>query len=220
MSIGNFPESLSQAILVGIILVGRLGVVRLASDAAEQPSDRRPASIPSVLGCGRERDLCRSWSREGEDMRANLRTKILDFRGFDSSRILILRGGILMSIGNFPEILSQRILVGIILVGRLGVFGAPRARIQGLFTGASPANRTCCGSCNLSVKEPHVNDFNEYSRTIIRGDPRLRFILLQRACSAVSSFRRYYQFLSHFKRAESERDSTKRIFLAPEGCAV
>ena len=26
-----------------------------------------------------------------------------------------------MSIGNFPEILSQRILVGIILVGRLGV---------------------------------------------------------------------------------------------------
>ena len=35
---------------------------------------------------------------------ANLRTKILDFRGFDSSRILIVRGGILMSIGDFPEI--------------------------------------------------------------------------------------------------------------------
>ena len=52
---------------------------------------------------------------------ANLRAKILDFRGFDSSRILILRGGILMSIGNVPESLSQRILVGIILVGRLGV---------------------------------------------------------------------------------------------------
>ena len=28
-------------------------------------------------------------------------TKILDFRGFDSSRILILRGGIPMSTGNF-----------------------------------------------------------------------------------------------------------------------
>ena len=42
---------------------------------------------------------------------ANLRTKILAFRGFDSGRILILRGGILMSIGNFPEMLSQRILV-------------------------------------------------------------------------------------------------------------
>ena len=35
---------------------------------------------------------------------ANLCTKILDFRGFDSSRILISRGGILMSIGDFPEI--------------------------------------------------------------------------------------------------------------------
>ena len=52
---------------------------------------------------------------------ANLRTMILDFRGFDSSIILGLRGGILMPIGNLPEILSQRILVGIILVGRLCV---------------------------------------------------------------------------------------------------
>ena len=32
---------------------------------------------------------------------ANLRTEILDFGGFDSSIILIMRGGILMSIGNF-----------------------------------------------------------------------------------------------------------------------
>ena len=32
----------------------------------------------------------------------------------------MLRGGILKSIGNFPELLRQRILVGIILVGRLG----------------------------------------------------------------------------------------------------
>ena len=52
---------------------------------------------------------------------ANLRTKILDFRGFDSSRILISRGAILMSVGNFPESLSHRILAGTILVGRLGV---------------------------------------------------------------------------------------------------
>ena len=34
---------------------------------------------------------------------ANLRTNMMDFRGFDSSIILILRGGILMSIGYFPE---------------------------------------------------------------------------------------------------------------------
>ena len=52
---------------------------------------------------------------------ANLCTEILDFRGFDSSRILILRGGTLMSIRDSPEIWSQRILVGIILVGRLCV---------------------------------------------------------------------------------------------------
>ena len=40
MSIGNFPESLSQAILVGIFLVGRLGVVAssnfLAKDKQKQ----------------------------------------------------------------------------------------------------------------------------------------------------------------------------------------
>ena len=52
---------------------------------------------------------------------ANLRAKILDFGGFDSSRIFSLRGGILMSIGNSPEVSSQRILVGMILVGRLGI---------------------------------------------------------------------------------------------------
>ena len=51
---------------------------------------------------------------------ANLCTKILDFRGFDSSRILIVRVGILMPIGRLPESLSQGILVWIILVGRLG----------------------------------------------------------------------------------------------------
>ena len=33
----------------------------------------------------------------------------------------MLRGGILMSIGNFLEVLSQAILVGIMLVGRLGI---------------------------------------------------------------------------------------------------
>ena len=31
MSIGDFPETLSQAILVGIMLVGRLGVIKCHS---------------------------------------------------------------------------------------------------------------------------------------------------------------------------------------------
>ena len=52
---------------------------------------------------------------------ANLRTNNPDFRGIDSSIILMLRGGILMSTGDFPKVLSHQILVGIILVGRLGV---------------------------------------------------------------------------------------------------
>ena len=51
----------------------------------------------------------------------NLPTIIVDFRGFDSSIILILRGGILRPIGDFPESLSQAMLVGVMLVGRLGL---------------------------------------------------------------------------------------------------
>ena len=62
---------------------------------------------------------------------ANLRTKILDFRGLDSSIILSVSGGILRSIGNSPDMLSQRILVGIILVGRLGVVTAETGREVG-----------------------------------------------------------------------------------------
>ena len=65
------------------------------------------------------------WSRkfgtQAEQNAANLRTKILDFRGFDSSRILISRGGILMFIGNFPESVGQRISVWRCLVWRLAV---------------------------------------------------------------------------------------------------
>ena len=52
---------------------------------------------------------------------ANFRTYIMEFRGFDSSIILILRGGILMSRSDILESLSQAILVGIMLEGRLGV---------------------------------------------------------------------------------------------------
>ena len=53
---------------------------------------------------------------------ANLRTKILDFRGFDSRIILILRGGVLMSIGDFPESLSQQILAGTIFFREIMVY--------------------------------------------------------------------------------------------------
>ena len=42
----------------------------------------------------------------------NLPTKIVDFRGFDSSIVLIQRGGIPRPIGDFPESLTQAMLVG------------------------------------------------------------------------------------------------------------
>ena len=65
--------------------------------------------------------------RELAQRTANLRTRILYFRGSDSERILILRGGIFSSIGDFLEILSQQILVGIIFVGRLGILGGKKS---------------------------------------------------------------------------------------------
>ena len=52
----------------------------------------------------------------------NLPTNIVDFRGLDLSIILISRGGILMSIGDFPQSLSRAMLVGTMLVGVLGVY--------------------------------------------------------------------------------------------------
>ena len=64
----------------------------------------------------------------------NLPTNIVDFRGFYSSIILILRVGIPRFIGDFPESLSQAMLVGTTLVGRLGVSGLFRDKTtRGLF---------------------------------------------------------------------------------------
>ena len=45
----------------------------------------------------------------------------MDFGGFDSGITLISSGGIYRPIGDFPESLSQAMLVGTILVGGLGV---------------------------------------------------------------------------------------------------
>ena len=75
---------------------------------------------PACFSPGAPRD--ETAAPRGAGCAADLRTnRIMDFRGLDSSIILILRGGILMSVGDFLESLSQAILVGIILVGRLGV---------------------------------------------------------------------------------------------------
>ena len=50
----------------------------------------------------------------------NLPNNIVDFRGFDSSTILVLRGGIPRPIGDSPESLSQAILVGCNISRRIG----------------------------------------------------------------------------------------------------
>ena len=80
---------------------------------------------------------------------ANLCTKILDFRGFDSSIILMLRGGIPRPIGNFPEVLSQRILAGRFFVGRFGVHERQTVCAGGLYlsptmTGLPHGMRLAC----------------------------------------------------------------------------
>ena len=62
-----------------------------------------------------------SWeTRSTYTVTANLPTNIADFRGFDSSIILILRGGIPRPIGYLAESFSQAMLVGVMLVGRIG----------------------------------------------------------------------------------------------------
>ena len=89
--------------------------------------------------CARTRPVQRARGRARARVRArdmaNLRTKILDFRGLDSNIILVLRGGFPMSTGSFPESLSQRILAGIILVGRLDVCAYSRS-----FRACAPGN--------------------------------------------------------------------------------
>ena len=54
----------------------------------------------------------------------------MDVGGFDSSIILIRRGGIPRPIGDFPESLSQAILVGMMLVGRLGAVDNDAQRVE------------------------------------------------------------------------------------------
>ena len=83
-----------------------------------------------VAGCGRRRSCKRP--RATGDSQPERKTdairpiSLLTLRvsgGSDSSTILILRGVIPRSMGNFPESLSQAMLVGVMLVGRLGVLG-------------------------------------------------------------------------------------------------
>ena len=73
---------------------------------------------------------------------ANLRTKILDLRGFDSKRTLKVEGcnSHVHRESNLQESLGQQILVGIILAGRLGVV-AQDDRVWGRNVGSACRKR-------------------------------------------------------------------------------
>ena len=83
----------------------------------QQPTFREFTEIQWLFSCTCSCLVCYIESRV---YTPNLPTNIVDFKGFDSSIILIWRGGIPRPIGNSPESLSQAMLVGIMLVGRLG----------------------------------------------------------------------------------------------------
>ena len=97
----------------------RLAVTLNRLGAAIQGAPKKPYEAGGVLAGGSARPI-----RPGGEKRPISVLRFKDFRGFDSSRILNSRGGTPRPIGISPEILSQQILVGIILVGRLGV-GSP-----------------------------------------------------------------------------------------------
>ena len=76
-----------------------------------------------------------------EDDTPNLPTNIVDIRGFDSSMMLNLRGGILMSVGDFPESLSQAMLVGCNVSREIGC-----KTPAGPTATSPPPTRACCRS--------------------------------------------------------------------------
>ena len=71
----------------------------------------------------------------------------MDFRGFDSNMILIERVGIPRPIGDFPESLSQAMLVGVMLVGRLGIPTCFEQRC-----GANVSNEAMMNSAGLRTR--------------------------------------------------------------------
>ena len=121
---------------------------------------------------------------------ANLRTKILDLRGFCSSIILILRGGISRPIGDFPETLSQRILAGRIVVGRLGVRGARLFAARAAPFSGAPCLRQSVPSVPSSLVSLAVWKSAKSSKGIVAwlfwGTPRTFHLVQQRKRNKIS----------------------------------
>ena len=98
----------------------------------------------------------------------NLRTKILDFIGFDSIIVWCLGAGILKPAGNSPEVLSQGILAGVILVGRLAVHMRACARRVVVSTATTSTTTTTTNNNNHDNNNDNNNDNNTPLRAKVR----------------------------------------------------
>ena len=113
--------------------------------------------------------------QDREHSTANLRNS-----GFRTSTILILRGGIPRPVGNFPESLSQAILVGIILAGRSGVSWRPASSCRARTSRWAQTSRRrgaqgLCPKCPVKVQ-------------ISQGlDPFFRLVVGGSQCSGTST---------------------------------
>ena len=102
---------------------GRATIIKRSEDGSQNPAPDFSFWATSQYLQHKSEQQVTSWTM-CSPVKSHLvsETMGLHFRGFDSSIILILRCGVLMSIVNLPESLSQRILVGISLEGGLHVF--------------------------------------------------------------------------------------------------
>ena len=111
---------------------------------------------------------------------ANLPTDIVRFTGFDSSTILIQRGGILRYIGDFRESLSHAMLVGTMLVGRLGVLRMAfvRRSTPSGFPGNAEGSRVTqqhnrkyaslkCSGSSLTLGNPRAFEAHEHAVRVL-----------------------------------------------------
>ena len=81
----------------------------IAASASERPRPRQGRGHRAALhGRGPELAEARPTELAAQHGQSPYCTKVLDFGEFDSSRILIVRGGVLMSMGDSPESLSQK----------------------------------------------------------------------------------------------------------------
>ena len=99
----------------------------------------------------------------------NLPTDMVGFKGFDSSIILIERGGILRFIGDFLESLTQAMLVGTMLVGRLCVEVTSGSPKSGIFPG-SPFSDPHLGDGDTQNKDEQTTSAQKENTLLVASN--------------------------------------------------